>query len=341
MIYDIEAGTLTGTEDMFVGEGLINAASGDRTYLLGYSTITASLGDPSVAVQGLSSSTFTMTNSSGGSLSGTMSNLPTVSGPDGGPNHVTWDRGAFVATTGDISPNNTALSNDISIYAMPFADAGGAYGFAPYVYDYYLFGSQAADNATEDLTLAYGDPYPASWTRMLNALMFVKSDVNVPYIPDGGLDGSVDAGAPKVTTNGFVSCTYPLADVVGKPIRPLITPPRNLQVNGKPGFQPQAGVGTQPTISWDPPAMGTPTTYGISVREIVATSPTKGKVLSLAQLTFTPTIRQVKVPSGILLPNHYYVFSLVARNMSSGSDAPLQLGLPSCYTNATSGLMSP
>ncbi|MGC3998899.1 MAG: hypothetical protein QM767_16180 [Anaeromyxobacter sp.] len=46
------------------------------------------------------------------------------------------------------------------------------------------------------------------------------------------------------------------------PIRPLIGPPRDLRINGKPlDFTAHAGVGETPLLTWDPPAVGTPTSY--------------------------------------------------------------------------------
>src|SRR5205814_5666177 len=52
----------------------------------------------------------------------------------------------------------------------------------------------------------------------------------------------------------------------------VLTPPisfvRNFRIDGQNGFADQALASLTPTVSWDAPAMGTPTLYSIGVFEL-------------------------------------------------------------------------
>jgi hypothetical protein len=48
-------------------------------------------------------------------------------------------------------------------------------------------------------------------------------------------------------------------------VRPVLGPPLNIRINGLDARQSLSGVGTSPTISWDPPAGGVATGYNIDV----------------------------------------------------------------------------
>ncbi len=73
-------------------------------------------------------------------------------------------------------------------------------------------------------------------------------------------------GAPKpLTQTGFVLMTADLATIGGGPIRPPVTPARDPRLNGKSAFDPLVGITTTPTLSWSPPAVGSPSVYSVSV----------------------------------------------------------------------------
>lgn len=123
---------------------------------------------------------------------------------------------------------------------------------------------------------------------------------------------------PEMTTErlrGSFSISVPAAEVMGKPILPTLSLPQNIKVAGQatPYDQITTGVGTTPTISWDPPAMGTPTNYRVSVIDLKDMTGTDGTTsLRRTVATMYTTGTQVTIPEGIMQAGANYYLQVTA-----------------------------
>jgi hypothetical protein len=90
------------------------------------------------------------------------------------------------------------------------------------------------------------------------------------------------------------------------PVVPSLGPPRSPLVNGAAAFEPRAGVGTQPVLSWSPPAIGRPTSYVVTIEEVV---PTPGAAQLTVRIRSGTSFR---VPAGYLRAGSRYVATIAA-----------------------------
>jgi hypothetical protein len=98
-------------------------------------------------------------------------------------------------------------------------------------------------------------------------------------------------------------------------------------------------VGTGPTLSWQPPALGTPSGYIVTLYYLVpAGTGTSYNVLAI----FRTTQAGMQLPSGSLTPGYTYVFKVTAiqqnRDMLA---APFRLSLPRGTADVLSGMITP
>jgi hypothetical protein len=100
-------------------------------------------------------------------------------------------------------------------------------------------------------SVAYGNPFPDAWGSMITAYEWAA-----PSDPPG---------SDRWLAPGFVSVTMPLADAATGPIRPGVSPVRNLRIAGQDAFGSPMGTGLLPLITWDPPALGSPSAYRVGV----------------------------------------------------------------------------
>lgn len=109
-----------------------------------------------------------------------------------------------------------------------------------------------AGTPTADLTatVSYGNPFPAAWEEQFQ--------MSINGYRSQTLDGRTGT---TVATAGFNA----KAEVLSGPIEPGIGPVQNVRVAGRSNTGDLNGVGTRPTITWDPPALGTANSYSVAV----------------------------------------------------------------------------
>lgn len=168
----------------------------------------------------------------------------------------------------------------------------------------------AAVSALDFGALSYGDPFPAAWQRYVK----IQEAFSVPYTWNN-VTGSLNAQMTRVMTK---------AEAEAHPIDAKLGPPRNPKLDGVDGFT-AANISPVPVVSWDAPALGTPTDYELVIYE-VQISGTTLKFISTLRLATKQT--SVRVPAGYLLGQRQYVFVIRARSRD-GADlytTPLRSG---------------
>lgn len=165
---------------------------------------------------------------------------------------------------------------------------------------------------------------PGLWATLVSADVIAR----VQYFYPG-------TSTPAVTNVGMRQ-TALLSTVTPDFYLPRFGPVRAPLIDGRDLFQSQMVV-TTPTISWQPPAIGKPTTYEIRIFELTAngTSTVKTEVAII-----TTTANTVVVPPGVLVLNHYYGVTIAAETTPNPS-APNRRRLPDAYCSVASAMFVP
>ncbi len=75
---------------------------------------------------------------------------------------------------------------------------------------------------------------------------------------------------------------------------PMISPVRNVRVNGDSAAVARTGVGRSPTVSWDAPSLGTASSYAVTIQPIVRDG---AGFRIVAASTFRTTGTSIKLPA--------------------------------------------
>jgi len=222
-----------------------------------------------------------------------------------------------------MNPRAGALSYTLFIDAIPTA----AYGFYINSPDLVIMG--VTDNDRIDLqdlqlTLQYGDPFPASWAHFADVQAVTVVPYDVPF-PDGGTRTRLESGA--------LDSIDLLPSLSTAPLRPQVSPIPGGSVDGVPFFS-GGTITASPTISWTPPTVGAITWYSVRIRKLF----TNQSRQDIAQFMTNGT--QVKVPPGILTPGYYYIrLGAVMDPNRSIQTAPYEQHWPFYRAQALSGLL--
>jgi len=220
---------------------------------------------------------------------------------------ASWKRSEFAAHVTEIHPSARAAAPNFTILVQPRADV---YTYvSPTLLD--VSSTTQPDGTDVDLSLQYGNPFPPAWPSWATSCMY--ADAYLPY----------PTGTSRMDMYGFICGSLPLASAQTGTMRPTISPPRDLKVNGIAATGPLVGIGTTPALSWSPPALGTPTSCSVVVRK----RPVGAGDYTAISVPATST--SVRIPPGILEPTGF----VYAFRVDCGDD----LG----YASAFTGVMTP
>lgn len=188
-------------------------------------------------------------------------------------------------------------------------------------------GYATLDNSPQiDTAIQVGNPFPNAWPLAYsNKLRFSRSIQGLP----GGVSFPLELSLLTVRTEPPTQ-QNPLAQALGPVLAPAING-LDLSVN-------QQGVGTTPLISWDPPALGKPTHYVITVLDASQAGNGMSPVGS-----FHVHERKLALLPGLLEKGHYYAV-VIAAIASGGVDTaatPFWRGMPYASAQFASGLIQP
>lgn len=144
-------------------------------------------------------------------------------------------------------------------------------------------------------TVQYSDPFPTTWRRTFRVCQSASVAVPVP----GGKIQSINLTDSQTTS-------LPTATV-----KPLISPVLNPRINGTDLFTASTINGTAVTLSWDPPAMGTP--FGYDVAIMSTTTFPDGTVGYFSSTTLGTAKTSMTIPSDLLRSGQTYLFVISSR----------------------------
>jgi hypothetical protein len=216
-----------------------------------------------------------------------------------------------------------AFNDFFSVPGPPGFPDGQVFGVAPRVHEAF-FSYAAVDQDADFGTLRYGgflDPL------YKNAREFVFG---------AGLVATAEDGTKMGFNPGYLVVARPhsLPDV----LEPELTPARRLRIQGKDAFAPQAGVGLTPTLSWNEPRKGTPSSYVVQINMISAPA-SDDAVIAIQTRVFNAT--SFTVPPGLLVAGKTYNASITAIQTDEDENRPLRTGLPIIQVDAVTNTFTP
>ena len=189
-------------------------------------------------------------------------------------------------------------------------------------------------------TVRYGDPFPSAWRRIFRVCQTASVAVPVP----GGSTQNISLINTQTTA-------LPTATV-----KPLISPVQNPKINGTDLFTASTISSSAPvTLTWDPPAIGTPFGYRVSIMSPIAspggtlpvstfpvgTPPgvissggtviaTIGTAVFLSGPTLSTAKTSMTVPPDLLSPGKTYLFVItsVVDGKANMETSPRRSSLP-------------
>lgn len=302
---------------------LIEATRGDQTIV--HQLVTKYAGMPgagavyAAAAKALSTSSLTVVNRQTSSLAGTLADVlqdNTFS--------LNWALSTFHAYGSQVHPSAQFQDDELYIAVLRDSASHGFYDAAPDLVEAYV----PPGTSDQTFEFIYGNPFPSEWgepfaeslTRYVMA--YLAPGATLPYLANANL------GYADLLSN------FPVDHNI------QMSPPRNVSINGQIATGDLSGIGLTPTISWDPPEVGTPIYYRVTLRELTVSgiqtqAPTRGR--------FFTADTSLSVPPGVLADGRRYFVAIGAYNRG-GPDfrqAPLQTGLPLAFASALTGTFVP
>ena len=307
------------TFDIGLFTGLLDAAKGDRAYLNQLVT------QPATGVRTLGRSlVLPPTTTASGST--TPINSAFLDVAQSARLRLRFQRSVFAAEANAVFPGATLSSTVWGLSAFALPPSLGTPFDAFSLVEFNTTGSSDLDFGT----LAYGNPFPSDWNRVLDGFVaFTKNylapgaTVSEPLVR--GLSVSVLLD-PANRDHTQVTAT------------PGLTPPRRLLINGKSLLSNQLAVGTSPTLSWSTPTTGVPDRYSIRVLELRANG-TRSQFLTRARLLTADTT--MTLPPGILQTGSVYVFTIAAVKTDRAVTDANRGSLPLAFATAMTAIVAP
>jgi hypothetical protein len=268
---------------------LNNASRGDAWFVTQTETKTARAATWRYLSKATPAIAFTQSDGASADLSGSLGTPAQLTV------HMAVLGSQFAGLASTVGSSATMHSTTIGVYTQPFSALKGAVGELEDLLETQDQTPLTQDADFGDITL--GNPFPASWTPFV-ALTY---EINVPFTATGA-SSSVDVPAEL-----YLSTTQ--MPTKAAPLAPAITPALNIKLNGTVFTERQTGVALTPALSWDPPAVGVPSGYRVTIYQLSAVGSTSGyqPVLDL----FTKE-HSVVIPDGVLGAGNEYFFAIRA-----------------------------
>ncbi|HEX8824351.1 MAG TPA: hypothetical protein VF794_30800 [Archangium sp.] len=236
-----------------------------------------------------------------------------------------WRRGEFDALrSASLSGNPTANGSLTILPALKDARDGWV------DYSISMLLTYRAPSRDPQTTLvrrfSYGNPY-TGWEPVGE---FISSYSFTLTNHDGSRIGRT---SEQFTVNG------PLSELTSTAIRPRVSLPRDFKVDGVPAATPRLMGTTTPTVTWEPPTLGSVTSYTLQVLRLLDESNT---LTNVARIYTSSAARAVSLPPGLLTPGNTYALRLTANYVLSGptDQSPLQYVTPMATASTVSGLLT-
>jgi hypothetical protein len=144
-------------------------------------------------------------------------------------------------------------------------------------------------------TVQYNDPFPAAWRRTFCVCLTALVGVPVPGTS---------------TTESFFLTNSQTTSLPTDTVKPLISPVQNPKLNGADIFTPNTISGSPLTLNWNPPAIGTPFGYQVTIEGTTTLPDGSVSYAPLARLSTAMT--SMTIPPGLLKSGQTYFFMITS-----------------------------
>jgi hypothetical protein len=296
--------------------GLVDGSKGDVLYVLQHSSLTGPAGVPfSVITRAAAFPGLVQVDGAITHLSGSFAPVPVK-----GSVALDFRATQFAALGPAIHPSITGGGPvHLGIYAAP---GGGQY------FGLDLLSLDTASDANLG-TVAYASPFPAAWVESVRVAGTFTVALPVP----GASNSWSESGG---TYTGLLP-----AQAGAGPIVPVLGPPREPRISGTSAFEMPTGTTTTPTISWKPPAFGTPAGYEVVVQTVDIQN---GMATLGGRVEIYTNDTSITLPPCILTEGSPYLVSIDAISTSTGVDFashPYRRGIESAEANVITSFAIP
>jgi hypothetical protein len=171
---------------------------------------------------------------------------------------------------------------------------------------------------------SYGNPFPPEWPVLVS--------VGAQFV----VNRSVPGVAGPVRAHGAVASHRLLDALANSPVTPLLTPPRDIRLNGQDAALDLTGVGATPTLSFTAPEQGTPAGYHV----FVMTNDSQDDLFYNVAAHIVTTETEFVLPPDVLRSGSYYVIEVVA-DTSIDAKSPFKPPGERESASALTGVISP
>jgi hypothetical protein len=230
--------------------------------------------------------------------------VPMIEAPQTGMLRLDVKTTRFAELASEVVPDGQISFVYVSVSAVPH---GAQYPEEPRFSARSLFSMFTSVASDVQLAFTYGQFLDAPWQEVRTSGFVFES----PNFTDRA---------------GYIGIREPLGPATSQVVVPVLSPPTHPRINGQDAFAPQAGVGLQPTISWSPPRIGSPTSYQLTVR-----IPTFGvREGDTDELSVIVDGTSFTIPPGFLRNNRGYIATITAQQApwDGPGRLPLRSGVP-------------
>jgi hypothetical protein len=256
---------------------------------------------------------FAMSDGQSTTVSGAFVEVPQSSSIS-----VDWKLPEFLALASANPSANRGMSGlSVSVTRAP---EHGPFDFQPKLLEY---STQSTTGIVASFD--YGNPYDTTFTPIVTAVQNFTRD----YALSGATPVSIVA---RILSMNTASTAVPL--------RPLVGPPENLQINGQDARVDRSGVGRNPTLSWSPPSVGTAHSYTVRFIQLVNSG---GQTQQMPSGSLQTTLTSVVTPPGLLIAGNRYAIVVRSSHVPgfNQDSQPLRVSYPYGFAEILSGIITP
>lgn len=210
---------------------------------------------------------------------------------------------------------NISISNPIDLI-WPKANSSSSFFTSP--------SCSANPPLTTDVeagTVQYSDPFPTGWRRTFRVCQTASVAVPLP-----GTDQTQSINLTNTQTTSLPTVT----------VKPLLSAVQNPKINGADLFTASTISSTGVTLSWDPPAIGTP--FGYNVAIMSPTTLPDGTVNYFSSTTLGTAKTSMTIPPNLLTSGRTYLFVItsLADGRANIETSPHRSSLPTASADVIS-----
>jgi hypothetical protein len=168
------------------------------------------------------------------------------------------------------------------------------------------------DAGDTTLALQFGNPFSASWTPFVSAGALYDLQYTLS-LPDGGITFAR-------SELGFVSVALLRDAAEASPIVPLVSPPRDVKLEGQDARTSLTNVPLMPEVSWSAPTVGTVRRVEVEAVRLEPTMVGGTRRVAAGTVRVVGNVTRVRLPQGFLNPMQTYYLRVTALTLPETYD---------------------